>query len=146
LGKYKIQALVAAIIFIHIFALLLQKEIWPFSPYPMYSKSILKSGFKTFHVILKTDFNRDIRLHHMSQIFPIGPHCIINCLFHLGKSGKIGILADQIYNNCNQDKPLCYLSDNEKIIQIIISDAMVTWLPSNQLKVEDNEIYYKKDY
>ena len=112
----------------------------------MYSKSILKSGFKTFHVTLKTDFNREIRLHHMSQIFPIGPHCIINCLFYLGKSGNVGILADQIYNNCNQDKPLCYLSNNENILQVIISDTMVTWLPSNQLKVEDNEIYYKKDY
>lgn len=144
--KMFIKLVAATIIIMHLVSFIFEAELWPFSYYPMYSRPLLNEEFKTFHFVLSTDKNNQIRLHHMSQIFPIGPHCIINCVDKLIHSQKLHFLLDQIYTNCTRDKGLCHMDHLENIKKISLMRVGLYKDENSLLKVRDYDTFIEQNY
>lgn len=60
-------------------ALVTQKEVWPFSHYPMFSTSKKIKKFGAVRVIASFD-NEEKQLETYKELFPLGPQCTVKLL------------------------------------------------------------------
>ncbi len=120
-------------------------EFWPFSTYDMYSRPIFKQPRQTYQITSITATNKEVLLGDMEALFPLGPHCINNCIERIINDPKsLHMLLLYYINKCNNNPSSCRLTE-PNVIGAYISNVEVRLVNNNtittNLKSKIYEVY-----
>lgn len=101
--------------------LLFRTEIWPFSTYDMYSRPLFKKSREAYVIHVESQYGFK-RVMGMDSLFPLGPHCLHQCLRRLSP-GDQAAFAKYLFDRCTANPKTCYLPADTKVYSVTISHA-----------------------